>query len=128
MYFKYYQIENNRLAIKETKFVHVEKSGKSYMILPDVKQRECELIDATIGRLAALLCEPLDVCKRINALDFHRSKHWDCDRVSQQMGCEDYWYDAFMSYETLEEANAEMERIAEAIARGDKLYDFTKER
>lgn len=82
------------------------------------------MIDAAISRLSGLLCDNLDdVLLRI----LEAQKSYDVSPVWNSMEYDDPWYDGLQWYETIDEANAEVEKIAEAIARGDRLYDLTKE-
>lgn len=126
MYFKYYEDGSNQLAIRESNHVAVRKEGDSYYIAPAEKEGICEVIDASIGRLAVLF---RGVEKTVNNVrESGRAECFDTNPVWNQIVTSAPGLEAFRFYETLEEANAEMERIAEAIARGDKLYNFTKER
>lgn len=132
MYFKYYPMESKGLAIRDVDFVRVVElpaptSGSNgYLLLPYSDERKCSMIDAAIQRLAALTCRPGEVMDRLRIMD-NRQGFYDVGPVWNRMEYDDPWYDGLKWYETAKEANAEMERIAEAITRGERLYDLTKE-
>lgn len=125
MYFKYLPLESDSLQIKEAKSVMIEhvRGGDGYILLPNDDERLCLLIDKTTERLAALLCDNMKAVKwRINQT---YESETAISPVFERM-YDDPYYDALAWYKTLEEANAEVDRIAAAIARGDKLYDLTQ--
>lgn len=129
MYFKYYPMESKELAIREVDFVRVvelaEASGGGYLLVPYSDERKSAMIDAAIQRLAALTCEPREVMEKVNL--FCHKGFSAVAAVWNHMEFDDPWYDGLKWYETLADANAEVEKIAEAIAQGDRLYDLTGE-
>lgn len=129
MYFKYYPMESKELAIREVDFVRVvelaEASGGGYLLMPYSDERKSAMVDAAIQRLAALTCESREVMEKVRL--FYNGAFYEVASVLQQMGFDDPWYDGLKWYETMADANTEVEKIAEAIAQGDRLYDLTGE-
>lgn len=131
MYFKYYSTEEKGLAIKKAdcvKIVTVYYDGEdaTYRLVPSGIEREHGLLDAAISRFATLMRGVTDVTANLS----DAARGWApvaCKAVCHQMGDDAYW-EALAHYETLEEANAEMENIAESIASGCRLYDLTQHR
>lgn len=125
MFFKYNPIESEGLAVRQSTFVKVQKlRAGGYLLLPSEPERFCSTIDAAITRLAALIGDPDEVIAKIEQTD-NRLNFFDVGPVWNKMEYDDPWYDGLKLYETIEEANAEVEKIAAAIARGDRLYDLT---
>lgn len=129
MYFKYYPMETNELAVRKTDHVRVVKlfgEDAGFLLVPWEGERLCQAIDASISRIAGLISSDVsEVLERIYKIQ--KRDYYDVASVWNTMEYDNPWYDGLKWYETREEADAEMEKIADAIARGDRLYDLTQE-
>lgn len=126
MYFKYRETDGKGLAILEAHALQIVADDETdgYLLVPDWDERKFRLIDAAVSRLAALCVGLHDAETRSQQI--RRDEADEFSTVFSQMSPPYLSFDCIAWYETIEEANSEMEKIAEAIARGDRLYDLTK--
>lgn len=125
MYIKYREIEGE-LAILDAHSVQIMKDYDEggFLLVPNWSEREPKILDAAVSRLAALFCGRRAVQER--EADIRHNEADELFPVASQVCRPDPYLDCIAWYETVEEANAVMEKIAEAIARGERLYDLTQ--
>ena len=130
MYFKYRAVEANTLTIREVKHLRVIEQEDGAVLVPWDAAHVCEVIDAAINRMA-FVHEEKDTNMRGEASRAiaYVEKYSDSVPaytlpVYKQMEFSMPAHDALKWYATREEAEAELELIAQALSRGDVLYDL----
>lgn len=126
MYIKYREIESNEIAVLDARSVKVMKDYNEggFLLVPNWDEREFRMADAVVSRLAVLCCGLPAVRDRTRGV--RREDEQEYFPVFSQMCVPDIYHDCIAWYETLEEANAAIEKIAADIARGEHLCDLTE--
>lgn len=126
MYIKYREIEGKEIAILDVHSVRIVRDYDEggFFLVPNWSERELRMADAVVSRLAALSCGLPAVQDRIRYIQ--RKEECEFYPVFSQMYPPDPYQDCIVWYSTLEEANATVEKVAAAIAQGDRLYDLTE--
>lgn len=125
MYIKYREIEGDELAVLDVHSVRIMRDYEDggFYLLPNWSEREPAILDAAISRLAALCCGRRAVQDREADIRHHEAD--ELFPVVSKTCLPGPYDDSIAWYETLEEANKAVERIASAIARGERLFDLT---
>ena len=127
MYIKYREIGGDKLAILDVHSVRIVRDYDEggFYLAPDWSMRESRALDAAISRLAALCCGYPTVQDR--DADIRHNEADEFYPVTCQTYQPDPFDDCIAWYETYEEADTAVERIASAIARGEQIFDLTDE-
>lgn len=123
MYFKYIHMDDNHPHIRKAENVKIVEDSGMFLLWPSTTETDSELIDAVINRLATLMVGPEETLDRLYLTC--KREYYEIHSVWNQMAS-DPWYDALACFETAEKATEVMDKIAEAIARGDSLFDLTR--
>lgn len=123
MYFKYVHMDDSRPQIRKVDNIKIVKDDDVYLLWPSSAETDSALLDSIVNRAAALFVGPGETLDRLYTI--RGQKYYEIHPVWNRMAS-DPWYDALACFETVEKATEVMDKIAEAIARGDQLFDLTK--
>lgn len=123
MYYKCIHMDDNYPQIRKVDNVKIVEDEGSYLLCPSTMETDSALLDAAINRMAALLIGPGETLDRIQSTC--KREYFEIHPVWNRMASNP-WGDALACFETVGKATEVMDKIAEAIARGDSLFDLTK--